>query len=743
MSRYASSAASVLLGAVLAAVAFTATGGFQLDRVTWTEISLVLASGLLVAVALLRAPGGRLHGGLTLGTFAGLTVLVAVSIAWSSAPNDSWLAANLTITYLFVFAAAVALARVRPDGWTIVLRGILLAAAAIVIYALGTRVWPSDNATDIFARLGEPYRYWNALGATAALAVPPALWLGARRSGHPPANALAYPLLSLLVVTIFLSYSRAAIGVAAIGALLWIVFVPLRLRSITLLGFALAAAAPVIVWALQQDAFTKNGQPLAVREAVATEFGLFLIATVILSLGAGLAIGFGIARRPPRAPMRLRVGLAAGLVAVAVPIALTVVLVTSDRGLTGTIKEGYESLTSTDRKTGSGPGRLLSASSARGLYWGQAREVFDSHYWKGTGANSFGVARLRFREPDDQSVSQHAHGYVHQTAADLGTAGLLTSLVLLLAWLVAAGRTVGLLRRRRHGPLRWTPERVGLSALTLSAVVYGLHSAVDWIWFVPGPTVMALVGAGLVAGRGPAVREPEPEEAVVAAPVVVRTAVAAGGPPPPPPPAEGNGASEAPTQLLPPPPPPPPPPPERARRRLPGLPQPVRRALRPLLALFAVAAALICAFAIWQPLRSEQEADRALDLSAEGRFPQALAAADRAHDYDPLTARPYTIRSTIHEAAGRPDEAREALEQAVIEFPSDPQTWIQLAQFHLNALNQPADALAIIKGALYLDPQSRAAQTVFLQATAALRPQAPPPPAAQPPATPESPPPSP
>ena len=31
-------------------------------------------------------------------------------------------------------------------------------------------------------------------------------------------NALAYPLLSLLVVTIFLSYSRAAIVVAAVGA---------------------------------------------------------------------------------------------------------------------------------------------------------------------------------------------------------------------------------------------------------------------------------------------------------------------------------------------------------------------------------------------------------------------------------------------------------------------------------------------------------------------------------------------
>jgi hypothetical protein len=501
--RYASSAASAVLGAALAGVAFGAAGGFQLDRLTWTEVAVVLACGLLVAVALLRArAGGGLHGAMTLGAFVGLAALVAISISWSIAPADSWLQANLMISYVLVFAAGAAVARLFADGWVVVLRAILLAAAAVVLYALATRVWPSLDANDIFARLGEPYSYWNALGATAALAVPAALWLGARRSGHAPVNALAYPLLSLLWVVIFLSFSRAAIIVAGVGAIVWIAWVPLRLRSITLLGTSLAGAAPVVVWALQKDAFTKNGQPLSVREAVATQFGLFLFATIIFMLGAGLAIGFGIARRPPRAAVRLRVGVVAGIVACAVPIAMFAVLVNSDRGVTGTIKAGYESLTSTSQKTSGGPGRLLSASSSRGLYWHQAREVFKSHYWKGTGANTFGTARLRFRDRDDQSVSQHAHGYLQQTGADLGTAGLAVSLVLLICWLLAAARATGAFRRR----LPWTAERVGLVALALSAIVYGLHSAVDWIWFVPGPTVMAVLAAGYVAGRGPIAR---------------------------------------------------------------------------------------------------------------------------------------------------------------------------------------------------------------------------------------------
>src|SRR5207247_61208 len=99
-------------------------------------------------------------------------------------------------------------------------------------------------------------------------------------------------------VTLFLSYSRGAMIMAGIGAALWIAFVTLRLRSITLLGMSLAGAAPVIVWALGQDAFTKNQVTQSVREAVAAEFGLWLLATVLVMLGTGLAIGFRVARRP-------------------------------------------------------------------------------------------------------------------------------------------------------------------------------------------------------------------------------------------------------------------------------------------------------------------------------------------------------------------------------------------------------------------------------------------------------------
>jgi hypothetical protein len=781
VSRYASSAASALLGAALCAVAFTGGSGFELEGNTWLEIGAVLCGGLLVAAGVLRGrrDGGRFGGGLTLLAFVAFAVLCALSILWSVAPERTWFSANLTIAYVALFAGGMALAWLPgPDRVTVVLRGVLLAASVVVIYALLSRVFPALSEDEVFARLGAPYGYWNALGTTAALAVVPALWLGARRTGHQPVSALAYPLLSLLVVAIFLSYSRGALIVAGIGALLWVAFVPLRLRSITLLGVALAGAAPVIVWALAQDAFTKNQVTQPVREAVATEFGLWLLATTIVMLGAGLSIGFRVARRPPRAPARLRMGAAAGAVAVVVPLVLAAVLISSDRGLGGTISQGYESLTSISKATPGGPGRLLSASSSRGQYWHEGREVFEDHYWKGSGADTFGVTRLRYRGPNDRTVPQHAHGWIHQTAADLGSAGLLLSFLLLVSWLVAAGRAVGLSPRRRLS-FDWTPERVGLVALALSAFVFGMHSIVDWVWYVPGPTAMALVAAGFVVGRGRlgggharAADEAEqlsitgsPEAGGGAAVAAEPTGAASNGrggavherPPvldpvgaapaaaspslltlPPPSPAavpsdEDVTAVLPPLDTLPPPPASPPPadpsPPPTARRD-----RPPRRGLRPALAALAIAVAVLCAWSIWQPLRSDRESDRALDLAADNKIAAAREAARSAHEINPLSPRPYVVMNAIEDAAGNRDAALKALTDMVKNFPADPQTWIQLAQYQLNSLSKPADALQTIAGALYLDPQSRAAQTVFFQATTAIG-GVPPPAPAPPPAT--------
>jgi tetratricopeptide (TPR) repeat protein len=237
---------------------------------------------------------------------------------------------------------------------------------------------------------------------------------------------------------------------------------------------------------------------------------------------------------------------------------------------------------------------------------------------------------------------------------------------------------------------------------------------------------MAMVAAGFVVGRGPLA-------APRAAPAVPAAAASNGhGPPPPPPaPVEAPVLVAAGAGAAPPPPPhvtaklplttlPPPPPAEELPRPARRLPPFVTRSLRPLFAALVLAGTLLCAWAIWQPLRSDNESDHALDLSANNHVDAARSAAQRAHEIDPLTPRPYVVRNAIEDASANPVAAQKALQDAVIAFPADPQTWIQLAQYQLNSANQPAEALKTIKGALYLDPQSRAAQTVYFQASAEL-----------------------
>ena len=219
--------------------------------------------------------------------------------------------------------------------------------------------------------------------------------------------------------------------------------------------------------------------------------------------------------------MRVRrgVGVAALVAACLIPLVGVTSVAMSDRGLGGSISDRVDELVSeTDTAPDQGAARLTAASSTRGKYWREAGRVYSDRPLTGVGAGAFEVARLRHRT--DAAVTRHAHGYPVQTLADLGLVGLGLSVALLIAWLVSAARTTGLyprrLRRGRDGspdPRReWDAERAAFTALALMALVFGMQSAIDWTWFVPGPAAMALVAAGYVAGRGPvaAVGGPEP-----------------------------------------------------------------------------------------------------------------------------------------------------------------------------------------------------------------------------------------
>src|SRR4051812_45629660 len=295
--------AAIALGvaAILAAIAFIGNGGLQLGSSTLVEIGVILIAAVLVAAALvlvgLRA---ELHGGVTLAAVGALAALTVLSILWSLYPSDSWIEANRTLAYLAAFAAGIAAVRIARERWTAALWGVLLALAAVAAYGLATKVAPGWLASDeVYARLREPYGYWNAVGVTAAMAIPLCLWLGTRDGGRRPSSVAAYPLLALFFVTILLSFSRGSILAGLVGIALWLAIVPLRLRSLALLATSAAAAALVTAWAFSRSALTDDRIALAARKDAGIELGLILLAAIVLTALAG----FAIQRRAERHPL--------------------------------------------------------------------------------------------------------------------------------------------------------------------------------------------------------------------------------------------------------------------------------------------------------------------------------------------------------------------------------------------------------------------------------------------------------
>jgi tetratricopeptide (TPR) repeat protein len=249
--------------------------------------------------------------------------------------------------------------------------------------------------------------------------------------------------------------------------------------------------------------------------------------------------------------------------------------------------------------------------------------------------------------------------------ADLGIVGVVVTSALLIAWLIAAARATGLHPRRLPGRRDWSGDRIALVAVTLMAVVFGLQSAIDWTWFVPGPTAMALVAAGFVAGRAP-LGAPQPAAAFPSEPLAFS--------------------------------------PER------------------LLAASAVLiVAVLTAWAVWQPEAADRQTGDALRLADAGQVDAAIAETEDAADTNTLSSDPLLTQAAIETEAGRLAAARASLQRAVLRFPGDPQNWYRLAAFQLGTLDHPVESAATVRGALYLDPKGASNRLLYREARARAR----------------------
>src|SRR5207244_11352658 len=131
------------------------------------------------------------------------------------------------------------------------------------------------------ARLRFPLEYWNELGLLAAAAVPPALWLGARRRVE---GAL---LLYAAFVTVVLTFSRFGIALAVLAAIAWVVIDRDRVDSFPVLAAAVPGAAIVAGIGFALPGIANDGQSHSTRLRDGLIFGaIFLVGCVAVAFAS-------------------------------------------------------------------------------------------------------------------------------------------------------------------------------------------------------------------------------------------------------------------------------------------------------------------------------------------------------------------------------------------------------------------------------------------------------------------------
>ena len=420
-----------------------------------------LGAGALVAIVVLIATQGVPSGWHALVPLALLTCWIAITIAWSALPDRSWDYANRALVYL-LFAALGLWVAARTRALAL---GFMAIFGALLAWSLLGKVLPFlyDYGPPDVGRLRGPVGLWNQLALIADFALPLALW---RR--RIEGALLAYVAL----VALLLTYSRGGIVTAVVVVAAWFVLDDDAAESARTLVAAVVPGAVVVGIAFALPGVTGDGESLHTRWRDGLIFGALLV------LGGVAAVYL---RRLPLPRVSRRVLVAAGVLVVA----LLVVAVMLKGAGSGAVENGGGRLTST-------------SSNFRFTWWKQALRGVEHHVLGGTGAGSFHVTNLRYRD-SYLDFTTEPHNLPLQVLTETGIVGLA------LFVLASAALLRGTLRRRGHE-----------LALALILPAYLLHSLIDIDWDFVAVSAPAFLAAGALSG-GLEVRRVSPFASLVAA----------------------------------------------------------------------------------------------------------------------------------------------------------------------------------------------------------------------------------
>ena len=455
-------------------------------------LAVVAACVLLALSAAGRLALPRLDGAAAIAglAFLGIVAWTGFSVVWSIAGDRSRDGLAKALVYAALAVVGLAVAGGGGRGLRLLALGLAAVLGAALGWALlGVAIPALFPEGDRIARLREPVGYWNALALLADAALVLGLWLAtasARRGGRVAGALLVYAAGLVLLLT----QSRAGVVAGALVVLLWLVLAEERIAGVLVVVLAGVPAALVAGWAFSRPALVEDGVERADRVSDGTVFA-------VVACGGALAVAALVLFVPIARLARERRREVVRWIAAAVAVlvlgagALLVARVGDPVAWVGDQFSRGECVNDPSRLT------ELCANN-RLAWWGEAIDVWRADRLVGAGANTFELARKRYRE-DATSVSQ-PHSVPLQLLAGTGVVGLALGLVLVAA--LAAGIVQAL--RRLHGE-----ERAVGVALVALPVAWAVHALVDYpldFLAVSGPTVLvafALLGAGRPTGRLP------------------------------------------------------------------------------------------------------------------------------------------------------------------------------------------------------------------------------------------------
>jgi hypothetical protein len=476
-------------------------GGY--DPIPRDQVGIIVWWGLLlgVAVGALSIERVGIQTRVVLALFVALVAWTALALGWTPSAERTMTELARAVTYLGVFALALAVQRGRR--WRALLYGVTTGIAVVAGLAVLSRLhpqWFPPNEVgrvivgiQIERRLAYPLNYSSALGAFVAMGLP-ALIAASSSARTIAGQMLAAAALPVVGLAYYLTSSGTATIVVVAGLVAFFLLAPDRLPKVVTLAVG-AAGTAILGFAVNQRAALDRGLPTPEAKSQGSEVLLILIivcvAVALCQYGISLAVRYG------RRPVWLLIGPRAAAVATAVAIVIALPIAVA-AGAPGEAKDRWDNFRSRSggSATASRTSQVLSTSgSGRYQFWQSAVDAYKTETFHGIGPGTFEFWWAKHASYEGAFV-RDAHSLYIETLAELGIIGFI-----LVVGLVLAILGIGTVRA-----LRAPPElRLGLAAATAGAFAFAVATGVDYIWEIGVmPMAFSLLAAVMVdAARGP------------------------------------------------------------------------------------------------------------------------------------------------------------------------------------------------------------------------------------------------